>query len=291
MIFKKFFFTAFTLLIIMVQTLLAQEIALTSLREVEAEFNYPTDICGDDNGNIFILDAMNERVVFLRANGEVTDIKPQRETIYKAVGISMIDGDLWIADTPRSRLLKLNLNGRVSEIVRLDHQTEPVDLIGVGKNMVMTDRRNHTITVLDENQKEKYYWGRRGEGSGEFINPGFLALAPENRLIISDILNRRVVSLSQSGRYPQIIAKPGVQRGQIFRPKGLDLDSQNRIWVVDGYTGSLQAFSISGKFLGIATTAGKPIHLSAPMGVYIDKQDQIWVVESYSNKVSVWKAK
>ena len=275
----------------LIQGLIAQEISFSPGRTFESDFSFPTDICGNDEGDIFVLDAMNDRVVQLKASGEVVEIKPQRESIYKAVGIAWINGDLWIADTPRSRLLKMKMNGRISQVIKLEHQTEPVDIIGLGDNMVVTDRFNHTITVLDKDFKEKYYWGKRGEGIGEFINPGFLSAGPENRVIIGDILNRRVVSFSPSGRYPQIIAKPGVERGQIFRPKGVALDSKNRVWVADGYTGALQAFSISGKFQGIASKDGESLALSAPMGIYIDKQDRLWVGESFASKGSVWRSK
>ncbi len=275
----------------LVQDLVAQEVSFTHVRTLESEFNFPTDICGNEQGDVFVLDGMNDRVVQLKSSGEVVEIKPQRESIYKAVGIAWINDDLWIADTPRSRLLKMKMNGRISQVVKLDHQTEPVDITAMGDNIVVTDRLNHTITVLDKDFKEKYYWGTRGEKVGEFINPGFLAPGPENRIIIGDILNRRVISFSPSGRYPQIIAKPGVEKGQIFRPKGVALDSQKRVWVADGYTGAIQAFSISGKFLGIATSEGKNLTLSAPMGVYIDNQDRLWVVESFASKVSVWRMK
>lgn len=269
----------------------AQNIVFSPVREFKADFNYPTDICGNEKGDIFVLDGVNDRVVQLKSGGEVVEIKPQRESIYKAVGIAWINGELWIADTPRSRLLKMTLDGRISEVIQLDHDTEPVDLIAVADHKIITDRMNHSITVIDQNNKEKYYWGKRGEKIGEFINPGFLASAPENRVIIGDILNRRVVSYSQSGRYPQIIAKPGVHKGQVFRPKGVAVDSENRIWVVDGYTGSLQAFTITGTYLGIATVDGQTLELSAPMGIYIDKQNLIWVVETFDNKVTVWRTK
>ncbi len=275
----------------LVQALEAQDISFSSVRVIESNFSFPSDICGNDKGDVFVLDGMNDRVVQLKASGELVVIKPQRESIFKAVGIAWINDALWIADTPRSRLLKMGMDGRISQVVKLDHQTEPVDVISMDDNMVVTDRRNHTITVLDNNFKEKYYWGKRGDKVGEFINPGFLAAGPENRIIIGDILNRRVVSFSPSGRYPQFIAKPGVEKGQIFRPKGVALDSKNRVWVADGYTGAIQAFSISGKYLGIATNDGKKLALSAPMGVYIDKQDRLWVVESFASKVSVWRIK
>jgi len=261
------------------------------VREIEADLSYPTDICGDGEGAVFILDAMNNRVVHLQSNGAVVSITPQRESIYKAVGIACIGGDLWIADTPRSRLLKVELNGRISQVVQLDHQTEPVDVIAVGEYLAITDRRNHAIMVLDEAYQEKYFWGSRGEAIGEFINPGFIASGPENRLFIGDILNRRVISFSPSGRFPQVVAKPGVELGQIFRPKGIVVDAQKRVWVADGYTGAIQAFSIAGKFQGVASQDGAPLALSSPMGMYLDAQDQLWVVESFASKVSVWKIK
>ena len=289
MINKKHILIPFLILLCCSQWVYAQELVFTAIQNFEADFNFPTDITGNENGDVFVLDAMNDRVVVIKKNGEVSEIKPQRDTFYKAVGLAFIDGELWIADTPRSRLLKLKMDGRISEVISLGHGTEPVDLVAIGENKIITDRMNHTVTVLDGSHKEKYYWGKRGNAVGEFINPGFLAVGPENRLIIGDILNRRVMSYSQSGRFPTSIVKPGVQRGQIFRPKGVALDSKNRVWVADGYTGAIQAFSVSGKFLGVATVEGQTLGLSAPMGLWVDQKDQLWVVESYSNKVSVWR--
>jgi sugar lactone lactonase YvrE len=271
------------------QIIKAQKIDLVNVATYESDFLYPTDICGNDQGDVFVLDAMNDRVVNISSSGQVKIIQPQRGTIYKAVGIAWISDQLWIADTPRSRLLRMDEKGRISQVIELDRGSEPVDLIGISGYMAISDRLNHSITVLDEQGKEKFYWGKRGSKIGEFINPGFLAVGPENRLLVSDILNRRVLSFSASGRFPQIIAKPGVEEGQVFRPKGLGLDSESQVWIADGYTGSLQAFSISGKYLGLAAAEGKALQLSSPIGMWIDEKDQIWVVESTANKVSVWQ--
>lgn len=280
-----------TIFVCLVQIGVAQEIELDQVREYDADFSFPSDICGNNEGEVYVLDGMNNRVVILRSNGRIDEIIPQRESFYKSVGIAWIKNALWIADTPRSRLLRMELNGRISKIVELSHGTEPVGITAVGNNIALTDRVNHAITVVDENTREKYYWGKRGEKIGQFINPSFLTTDSDNRLVISDMLNRRVVSYSQSGRFPQMIAKPGVEQGQVFRPKGIGIDSKNQIWIVDGYTGSLQSFSQQGKFLGVATHKHKTIQLNAPMGVWVDTKDQLWVVESRANKVSVWQLK
>jgi len=270
----------------------AQEVVLSKVRVYDEGFRYPTDLVGNDRGDVFVLDAVNDRVVVIKVSGEVAEIKPQRDSFYKAVGIAMVDDELWIADTPRSRLLQMGMNGSIRQVVKLEHGTEPVDLVGIGQNKVISDRKNHTITVLDENDREKYYWGTKGSEVGEFVNPGFLAAGPENKVIIGDILNRRVIAYSQSGRFPNIIAKPGIEQGQIFRPKGIVVDTKNQVWVADGYTGAIQVFSASGKYVGVAVKdGGEVLSLSAPMGIWFDKKGQLWVVESYTSKVSVWKVR
>lgn len=284
----------FTLCFILIFSLgaFAKDVVLSPVITYEQGLKYPTDLVGNENGDVFVLDAMNDRVLVIKATGEVSQIRPVRDTFYKAVGIALIDGELWIADTPRSRLLKLGMNGRIRQVVKLDHGTEPVDLVAIGKNKVVSDRFNHSITVLDENDREKYYWGTKGSKVGEFVNPGFLAAGTENKVIVGDILNRRVIAYSLSGRYPSIIAKPGIEQGQIFRPKGIVVDDLKQIWIADGYTGAIQVFTPSGKFVGAAIDqSGKTLALSAPMGMWIDKKGQLWVVESYSSKVSVWKIK
>jgi len=277
------------LLILLVQVLPGQEISLQLERTVEADLYYPTDICGNENGDVFVLDAMNDRVLEINRNGRVKSIEPERETFYKAVGIACIDGQIWIADTPRGRLLEMSRNGRVNRVVPLETGTEPVDLIKINDRMAVTDRANHRIIILDMNGEQLSSWGERGNDIGEFINPGLMAAGPENRLIITDILNRRVMSYSPSGRFPQLVVKGGASRGTIIRPKGVAFNKANELWVADGYSGSLQLFTLSGRSRGLATLNGQPLDLTAPMGLWIDGNDLIWVVESAGNKVSVYK--
>lgn len=279
------------LLLILSQVSLAQEIELQLERAFEPDLYFPTDICGNDKGDVFVLDAMNDRIVEINSRGQVKTITPDRGTIYKAVGIACIDGELWIADTPRSRLLQLGRNGRINRVIPLVEGTEPVDLVGMNDQIIVSNRANHNMIVLDVDGKVKSTWGRRGDDLGEFINPGLLAAGPENRLLITDILNRRVVSYSPSGRYPQMVAKPGIERGQVVRPKGVAFNAANQVWVTDGYTGSLQLFTLSGRFQGLAVSSGNTLQLDAPVGLWVDKDGKIWVVESTTNKVSVYRVK
>ncbi len=276
----------FCLLVPGLATLSAQMIGVEPIHSFELETSFPSDVHGEKAGTVYVLDALNNRVVKLKLNGEVQFIEPQRENIYKAVGITIADGDIWIADTPRNRLLRLAENGRVKSIITLGHGIEPVDLAAVNDVLVVTDRYNHAVSVVEKGGDEKYFWGERGNGLSQFINPGFIAVGPEDRLIIGDILNRRIMSYTQSGRFPQIVAQPGINSGEVFRPKGIALDSRQRIWVADGYTGSLQAFAMGGSYLGNAD-----IQLQTPMGIFIDDEDRIWVVESMANRVTVLQIK
>jgi sugar lactone lactonase YvrE len=203
--------------------------------------------------------------------------------------MAIINDKIWIADTPRARILELGLNGRINRVMALEPGTEPVDLVQVNNRIAVSDRANHRIIILDMDGNKVSTWGSRGGDMGEFIYPGLMAEGPENRLIVADILNRRVVTFSPSGRFPQLVAKPGLKKGQIARPKGIALDGDNNIWVGDGYTGTLQLFSSSGNFLGLATIGGETLRANAPMGLWVDAVNRLWVVESASNKISVYR--
>ncbi len=266
----------------------AQEINVSPVRVWKAGFQFPTDITGDEQGHVYVLDGVRDRIVRLGLRGKPVLILPQRETIREAVGIDFQDGTLWIADTPRHRLVKMSPQGRVLDILTLGHLAEPVDVLATDDQLVATDRYNHSILVLDTDGRERYFWGGRGSQTGNFTNPGFLAAGPENRIVIGDILNRRVVSSTPSGQYLQVIARKGTNRGLVHRPKGIALDSQGRVWVADAYLGTLQAFSATGAFAGIAVRNGEPIRLTTPTGIWVDEEDRLWVVEGFINQVSVW---
>lgn len=268
----------------------ASEIEFVHVKSFQNSFSHPTDIVGNDDGDIFVLDGVNGRIVKLSLSKPIQFITPKNEIINLAVGIDYNDG-IWIADTPRHRLLQIDKSGNIISNIPLNESVEPVDVSAQKNVLYYTDRSNHELGVVDLIGLTNRSIGKKGESLGEFTFPGHLFQLNESYFLISDIYNGRVVGMTSNKSIFFKVASFGTDIGNVYRPKGIGVDSKDRIWVADGFTGLLQAFDQDGSFLGVAKQGNTILRLTTPTGIWVDHQDQIWVVESFSNTVSVWQIK
>lgn len=263
-------------------------IELAFIKNIEFGFSHPTDITGSDDGSVYVLDGMNNRIVHISPDKSLKAISPKKGSIHKAVGIDY-DTGIWVANTSFHQVCKISPDGTIERIIQLPKNAEPVGLDFNTNHLILSDRRHHQILVIHRSTNHISYIGSKGKKMGQFQFPGPIQMLDNEKLIVSDILNGRVVGTTLGNPLQFRIAQFGVNLGSVYRPKGIAIDSNNRIWVVDGYTGTIQAFREDGDYLGVGTQKGETIHLTTPTGMYIDKQNQIWIVESFQNRVSVWE--
>ena len=263
-----------------------KRIQLIQVYSFDSLTSYPTDIVGSPDGTIYVLDGVNNRILVIDNEFNTSYIYPNDNTILESVGIGY-DNGLWIADTPRNRLCKINLNGSFEKILPLKPTHSPVDIVFNKKNIFYSERNNHIIGIIDKTINSFKQIGLKGKHLGEFSFPGPIMLF-ENNLIISDILNGRVVGYSLHNSINFLIANFGIEVGKVFRPKGIAIDKNKNVWIADSYTGYLQIFSFEGEFIDIASIKNEYIYFNSPTGIWIDQLSRIWVVESIINKVSVW---
>jgi len=270
--------------------LFATEIEFVHVKSYQNSFSHPTDIVGNGSGDVFVLDGVNGRIVHLNLSKTTNFIYPVNESIHNAVGIDFQNG-IWIADTPRHRLLKVDELGRIKSNIPLSKSSQPVDVCAKDNFIHFTDRNNHQIGVVDLVNLENHFIGEKGSSLGQFTFPGHMFQLNNSYFLISDIYNGRVVGMTANKSLFFKVASFGTQISQVYRPKGIGVDSKNRIWIADGYTGLIQAFDQDGTFLGAAKQNDTLLRLTTPTGIWIDQHDRIWVVESFSNTVSVWQIK
>lgn len=268
----------------------ASTIRLNFIKIIEYNFSHPTDIVGDGSGKIYVLDGVNNRIVQISLNDGPKEIVIKDDSIKLAVGIDYNDG-IWVADTPRNRLVKINGVAQIETEIMLDKSARPLDISFINNSIYFSDRHSHNIGVVDIKSLSIEYIGSKGDELGEFTFPGPLFKFNESVLLISDIYNGRVIGMKNDHRLFFKIASFGTDLGYVYRPKGISVDSKNRIWVADGFTGVIQAFSHDVTFLGVGVENAKKIQLNTPTGIWIDQDDYLWVVESMVNRVSIWQIK
>ncbi|RJQ43283.1 MAG: hypothetical protein C4538_12285 [Nitrospiraceae bacterium] len=280
----------------------AQECINTKfLFDVKPNADQPSDLAIAPNGDIYLVDGINNRIVVVDSEGrwkfEFGTEGAGNGQFNRPLGIDISEnGNVFIADTGNHRIQAFDLKGNFQNAftVRTGSQqtrSDPVDVaVSKFKNyLYVSDNDNQKIRVYDRSGNLEFEWGKFGEGQGEFRYPGIMAINQINEVFVVDVLNTRVQKFDPFGQFITSIGIWGVLPGKFFRPKGVAIDKQNRVFISDSYMGVIQVFTDVGSFIGIVCDTGKKRTFNTPVGIAVDKNNRLLVVEMRSNKITVLK--
>ncbi len=273
-----------------------------SLLDIETAADQPSDISVVPNGDVYLVDGVNNRVIVIDRKGRMKFSFGRNGTgegeFEHPLGIDIsVDGKVFIADSGNHRIQVFDSNGnflRMFEVIAGSQEkpSDPVDVLvsNFRGYVYVSDNDNHKIRVYDKNGNFQFEWGKFGEGPGDFRYPGILAKNQHNEIYVVDVLNTRVQKFDPFGNFVTDIGSWGVLPGNLFRPKGVAIDRKNRVFVSDSYMGLIQVFTDMGRFLGVVCENGTKKHFITPVGLFMDgKNDILLTVEMRKNTISVIK--
>jgi uncharacterized protein (TIGR03663 family) len=178
----------------------------------------PRDVATAPNGNVYIADTLNHRVVeysptgtFIRAWGSTGTSHGQFSPKDSPLGIALgPDGLVYVADT-----------------------------------------WNQRIEVFTQAGKFVRQWGGGplGSGNGQFYGPRSLAISGNGRVYVADTGNKRIQIFSRTGKFLFAFGTAGSGPGQFNEPSSVALGPTGTVYVSDFWNQRVQAFSPSGTFL------------------------------------------
>ena len=277
-------------------------IASKFLFDIKPNADQPTDIAMGPDGDIYLVDGVNNRIIVVDSAGkrkfEFGQKGAGQGEFNYPLGIDISDdGKVFIADTGNHRIQVFNLKGDFKYMFKVksgpkERPSDPVDVLASGLNnyLYISDNDNHKIKVYNQNGTFEFEWGRFGEEPGEFRYPGILALNEYNEIFVVDVINTRIQKFDPFGNFIVEIGSWGVLPGSLFRPKGVAVDKKNRVFVTDSYMGVIQVFSDLGRFIGVICEDNKNRSFVTPVGIVMDdKAKRLLVVEMRANKINVLK--
>ncbi len=250
-------------------------------------FSLPTDVVAGVNGNLYVVDGGNNRIVAVDSTGVAAFAfggSGQGDgELDGPVGIG-VDGSgrVHVADRGNRRIQVFSEDGTYLYPVPLfvdNAKIEPVDVAvnKEGTELFVTAADRHEVIVFDWKGNVLRRWGGRGEEPGQFFHPATIEISADMVYVV-DVLNARVQCFYPDGRVVRVFGKRGAGPGTLFRPKGIAIDTSGRVFISDSYFGVIQAFEKSGKFLYALGAADKPDQFQAPVGMTAVEGD-IAVVE------------
>jgi len=255
----------------------------------------PYGIYADTLGHLFVVDTGARRVYLLDTlNGSYKSIPEGDENPF----LSPIDitGDgkdtLYISDSKKAVLFKYSISeDRLVEFPTVSLQ-RPTGIVCNPEAQVLyvADTLAHQIVALEFDGRERFRFGERGVGPGQFNFPTAVALGDCGMLVVTDALNGRIQIFSADGDFELEVGRPGDTSGTFAKPKGVALDSECNIYVCDALFDAVQVFDKGGRLLlTFGDSGSRPGQFWMPTGLFIDRQDNIYVADSYNQRIQIFR--
>ena len=271
-----------------------QIVAATEVAVVEAEMRMPTDAAFGDSGVLYVLDGYQNRIVVRDPNGPIRILTPEATCpLNRPLGITVHQGKIYVADTGNHRICEMNEEGRCLRTIHLTSQESqtpfvPTDIAIEGTRVVVLDRGANVVHLCSypsfDQDKTFGDWGEKG---GALNNP-YLVAVGQGAIFLTDMMNGRLVHLTEAGMFLDDLRERGVREGQFVRPKGVAVGSRGQVFVSDSTLGVVQVFDIEFQYRGTIGTGGKPRGFLHPAGLAVYK-DLLAVVEQRGKVATVLK--
>lgn len=205
----------------------------------QGQFNNARGMAADGDGNLYVADANNHRIVVLNAAGEqirtIGSLGRGEGQLHEPSGVSVDDqGNVYVADTWNGRVVKFGPDGNY--LSAWGTTTTPFGETFVDPATQQTIQRYATDTQGDPDANAQNPLG--------FFGPRNV-LVSGDRVYITDTGNSRVVVTDRNGTFIQQLGSRGAAPGQMREPIGLGVDEQGRIYIGDTWNGRIQIFQQS----------------------------------------------
>lgn len=247
----------------------------------------------DGSGRILVTDVSRKAVfVFDEAQGRLDvweDAGPNTPFV-APVGITVGPrGEVLVADAELKRVFRFDAAGRPLGSFGTSSLLRPTGLARdpVRKRTYVADTLAHDIKVFDDDGQLVATWGRRGDGTGEFNFPTFLAFGRDT-LYVTDAMNARIQGLAADGTVKFVFGQRGVYVGNLVRPKGVASNSEGNIYVIESLYDTLVVLDGEGRFLlSIGETGKDAGKFYLPAGVWTDARNRVFVADMFNGRVAV----
>ena len=248
----------------------------------------PHGIAADGRGKVYVVDWGSASIHFFDFTRKKYDTfsKTRLGPLVSPIGAALdAKGRLYVTDSVMRRVFVFK-GTKNKEVIGDDSLQRPTGIAVYKKKLYVVDTVGHRVHVFDVDGKQRFSFGKRGDGKGEFNYPTHVAVDAEGNIYVMDSLNFRVQIFDGKGAFLSLFGGNGTSIHDFIKPKGIAVDSEGHIWVSDGLRNSIQVFDRKGRLLLIFGKTGiKRGEFSVPTGLCIDSSDRVYVADSYNYRV------
>jgi sugar lactone lactonase YvrE len=261
---------------------------------ITASIPYPLALAFDPDGNLIIASDRIRRVdksgivTTLIGTGPVNLAKEDDDPLHAQLGspsdlVYDTDGALYVADTYRNRVLRLDGSGKLSVAAGLG--SVPDEIEGGRAELA-----HHDLPL-----------GLAVSSTGDLLvaDTGMnriCRMTPEGRFYTVAGKGRPIIRMEGGGPPPQFTGDGGpAKSADLDMPSGVAVDAKGSIYISDSYNNRVRKVDLNGIIRTIAGTGqdgfggdGGPAtaaKLSHPMGVAVDSQGNVYIADRQNNRI------
>lgn len=269
----------------------------------DGEFNSPTGIALDKDGNIYVADTDNHSIQKFDKEGKFLarwggEPDAEEGLFYYPRGLATSpEGDVYVADSGNNRVQKfdpegnfVNAWGKFGFAWRGEGAGKFDVPWGVTTDsqgyLYVSDTSNARIQKFQSDGTPLIKWGRDGAYDGAFFYPRGLTVDFIGNIYVADEGNHRIQKFDARGNFLTKWGKEGNGPGQFKSPWGVACDALGNVYVVDSGNHRIQKFDSNGTFLcswgNRGLTEGQ---VNFPSGLAVDKEGAVYIVDSGNHRV------
>ena len=210
----------------------------------QGQFNGPTGVALDGEGNILVTDYDNHRIQKFSADGQ----------FLTAVGTEG-SGPLQFYHV---RVIAFNPSN----------------------NQVYVSDENNRIQILNSDLTFSSTFGKYGKGDGEFERPTGIACDSTGNVYVADSVGDRIQVFTSTGKFLRMFGSCGEGRGELSCPNYITFDDEDNLYVSEYSNHRISVFNSEGQFvLSFGSKGKEPGEFEDPCGIAVDSNGVVYVCD------------
>ncbi len=259
----------------------------------KGEFDLPTGIAVDPNGNVLVADTNNGRIEKFSPTGAflstIANKGSGRGQLGEPNGIA-IDrgGNIYVAEVGSNhRVQKLAPDGTfIAEWKGPEPGFYGPRRIAIGPDdsVYVVDQGHTRIVKFSPDGRVLAVWGSKGSGDGQFNDPTSVAVdSTSGKVYVADPINKRIQVFDQNGKFATKWVIPEWGRPAGFEDLAID-SKAGRLYASSANIDAVLIVDLNGTRLG-SLTPKPPDRLEGPSALTL-ANGKLYVLNMYGNRVS-----
>lgn len=210
--------------------------------------------------------------------------------------IVLLDGRIFVLDTNNSRILEIDDEGKVLQVLDSHGDSRlvleaPMAITAYDGMLYVANSGGGNVIVLDPEGVVESVISPQVAPAEHPLRPIGIAVARNGYIFLSDPDNHRILHLDPDGELVSSLGSGARDSGDYgFNvPGGLWLDAQGNLYVVDMLNYTVKKYSPSGQFLlGLGEAGDTEGTFSRPKAVAVDADGRIFVSDTLQVAVEVF---